>query len=159
MSAAPAPTAGRFTRPLRHALITAGPFVAAAVVHAAVFLSVHARLPDTVATRVGGEGSAFTTPLGALVLTQSLFAVEAAVFAYPAWRAAGTLRGQRFNVVAAWALAGFTGYLCTALLLANAGAASGFLVRFPLMTHLPAAAMAGALASAIGVVLTGRINE
>ncbi|MFE6403349.1 DUF1648 domain-containing protein [Streptomyces alboflavus] len=139
--------------------MTAGPLVIAAVVYTVAFVSLFGTFPDKIATHFGSDGpDGYMTPVGAWGFTVGLFAVEVLAFGYPAWRRAGTLRGLRFNAIACWALAGLTGYLTIALLFANRGLAHPNLIDFPLSTHLPAAAVAAALASGVGATLMWRIQ-
>ncbi|MFD9858292.1 hypothetical protein [Streptomyces alboflavus] len=139
--------------------VTAGPLLIAAGVYTTVFIALSGTFPDKIATHFDSDGpDGYMTPVGAWGFTVGLFAVETLAFGYPAWRRAGTLRGLRFNAIACWALAGLTGYLTTALLVANRGLAHPNLIDFPLSTHLPAAAVTAALASGVGAALTWRIQ-
>lgn len=135
-------------------LIAAAPPLIAAVVTAAVSAAVWSRLPDRVATHVGGTGEPDGFAHPAVLVTVSVLLL-AGWGAGGAWLAGTARVPARALYCGALAPAVLLGYLSPALLLANAAADQAADVRFP-MWHLAIAAGAALAAAALALVLPTR---
>ncbi|MGW5530592.1 DUF1648 domain-containing protein [Streptomyces xanthochromogenes] len=141
---------------VRHRLtaVAALPFLLALAVDLTLYVLLHDRLPDPLASHFTGNGrsdgtqSRGSAPVFACVLHLGLGALWAGMAAV----GGPAVRRLRWLIAAGYATAGFVGYLLAATLLANADATDPARVRLPLWQIAVGAGVA-VLAAALGRLL------
>ena len=129
------------------------PFLIAAAVFTAVFLAVYDRLPVRLATHFSGDTVDGFTSRGTIApIGLALLLGVGAVMAGTTYADA-----RRFLIALSWGTAGLLGYLTTAMVLVNTGAADSAAVRFSPWQLLIAAGVA-AIVAAGGWLVTGRLK-
>ncbi|UQI46478.1 hypothetical protein M1P56_20060 [Streptomyces sp. HU2014] len=144
----------------RRSLVTVAPSLLAVVVVLSVFLSLHDRLPARMATHIGpgGEADGFSGQGAFLAVTLTVLLGDAVLFGGLVHWIRTNPGAQRVLAVIGGAVAVLTGWLVTAVLLANADARDAASVTLP---GLQAALAFGAAAvyAALGWVICGRVQE
>ncbi|MFJ9174051.1 DUF1648 domain-containing protein [Streptomyces sp. NPDC102360] len=137
--------------------VAAAPYVLALIAFAVVVAVVSGDLPDELGTHFGlggdvdGTTSLTAYAVGALVPLAglgTLFAVAA--------RRGREARSTRFTVVLGWGVAGFIGYIFTAVAIVNRGLSDGTAASFPLW-QMGTAAGVGLLSALLGRLLIARV--
>ncbi|MFZ3599139.1 DUF1648 domain-containing protein [Streptomyces sp. BH104] len=137
--------------------VAAAPYLLALIAFAATVAAVSGDLPDQLGTHFGLGGDVDRTTsltaytVGALVVLAGL----GTLFAVTAGRGREA-RATRFTVVLGWGVAGFIGYILTAVVIVNGGLSDGGAASFPLW-QMGAAAGAGLLSALLGRLLIARV--